>query len=108
VLATLSSRISGLIAVPPRGSKLERANAVSSLVEAGNVYLPHPEIAPWVGAFIEELADFPNGENDDQVDAASQALARMLHPKSGTIREVIAQSVSWASPEAPAAWSQGW
>jgi predicted phage terminase large subunit-like protein len=36
-----------------------RAAAVSSLVEAGNVYLPHPEYAPWVNDFIEECAAFP-------------------------------------------------
>ena len=28
--------------------------------------------------FLEETAGFPNGSHDDQVDAASQALTRLL------------------------------
>jgi phage terminase large subunit-like protein len=46
-------------------------------VESGNVYLPHPSIAPWVEAFIEECCSFPNGKNDDQVDQMTQALNRL-------------------------------
>jgi predicted phage terminase large subunit-like protein len=53
-----------------------RAAAVSPLIEAGNIYLPHPEHAPWVNDFIEECAAFPNGAHDDQVDAMTQALLR--------------------------------
>jgi predicted phage terminase large subunit-like protein len=49
---------------------------VSPLIEAGNVYLPHPDCAPWIGEFIEECAAFPNGAHDDQVDAMTQALLR--------------------------------
>ena len=44
------------------------------MVEAGNVYLPHPMLVPWVEAFLEETAAFPNGRHDDQVDAMTQAL----------------------------------
>jgi predicted phage terminase large subunit-like protein len=49
---------------------------VSPLIEAGNVYLPHPDYAPWVRDFIEECAAFPYGAHDDQVDAMTQALLR--------------------------------
>ena len=49
---------------------------VSPLIEAGNVYLPHPQLAPWVNDLIEECAAFPNGAHDDQVDAMTQALLR--------------------------------
>jgi len=76
VIATLKKEISGLIPVEPQGSKESRAWAVSPEVEAGNVYLPDPSIAPWVHDFIEECAAFPNGANDDQVDAMTQALMR--------------------------------
>jgi predicted phage terminase large subunit-like protein len=62
--------------VTPEGGKVSRAPAVSPLIEAGNVYLPHPQIAPWVNDFIEECAAFPNGRHDDQVDAMTQALLR--------------------------------
>jgi predicted phage terminase large subunit-like protein len=77
VLAALQHEISGLIAVNPAGGKVARAQAVSPQVESGNVYLPHPAIAPWVDAFIEECAKFPNGKNDDQVDQMTQALNRL-------------------------------
>jgi predicted phage terminase large subunit-like protein len=62
--------------VNPSGGKIARAAAVSPLIEAGNVYLPHPAYAPWVNDFIEECAAFPNGAHDDQVDAMTQALIR--------------------------------
>jgi predicted phage terminase large subunit-like protein len=64
--------------VNPQGGKITRAAAISALVEAGNVYLPHPDYAPWVNDFIEECAAFPNGAHDDQVDAMTQALLRWI------------------------------
>ena len=66
-----------MIEVNPEGGKLARAHAISPQVESGNIYLPHPAIAPWVETFIEEAAAFPNGRNDDQVDAMTQALNRL-------------------------------
>jgi hypothetical protein len=51
---------------------------VSPFVEAGNVHLPSPSIAPWVGDFIEELRAFPAAAHDDQVDAMTQALQRIF------------------------------
>lgn len=77
VVATLKGEISGLIEVSPQGGKEARANAISYLVEAGNVYLPDPTVMPWIDDFREEAAAFPNGKNDDQVDAMSQALVRL-------------------------------
>jgi predicted phage terminase large subunit-like protein len=77
VIAALKKEISGLIEVEPQGSKESRAAAVTPQVEAGNVYLPERELHPWVSDFIEEHASFPNGAHDDQVDACSQALARL-------------------------------
>jgi predicted phage terminase large subunit-like protein len=77
VIATLKHEIAGLIAVNPEGGKEVRAHAVSAQIEAGNVYLPDPTIAPWITGFIEECAAFPNGAYDDQVDAMSQALNRL-------------------------------
>ena len=77
VIQTLQHEIAGLIAVNPEGGKIARAQAVPPQIESGNVYLPHPVIASWVGLFIEEAASFPNGANDDQVDQMSQALHRL-------------------------------
>lgn len=78
VINSLSTTVSGMIPVEPDGSKLARARAISPFVEAGQVFLPSPELCPWVGQFIEEHASFPNGVYDDQVDATSQAINRML------------------------------
>ena len=77
VVATLRHEIAGLIAVNPDGGKLARAQAVSPQIESGNVYLPHPALAPWVEEFIEECTAFPNGRHDDQVDQMTQALNRL-------------------------------
>lgn len=76
VISSLKDSISGIIAVNPLGGKEARANAVSSIVESGCVYLPHPAIFPWVRDFLAEVSSFPRGAHDDQVDAMTQALAR--------------------------------
>lgn len=76
LIDTLKREITGLIAVEPMGSKEARFAAVSPQIEAGNVYLPDPNIHPWVQDLIEEAAAFPNGAHDDTVDAMSQALLR--------------------------------
>lgn len=81
VLQTLEKEIPGLIGVNPEGGKQARANAVSPLFEAGNVYVPTPDKAPWVGEWREEMATFPMARHDDDVDATTQAL-NYLHSKS--------------------------
>lgn len=78
VIQTLRSKISGIVAVNPRGDKVARAHAVTPTCESGNVYLPHPAIAPWVNDLIEELAAFPNAAYKDQVDTLTQALSRLM------------------------------
>jgi predicted phage terminase large subunit-like protein len=77
VIQELRHEVMGLIEVHPEGGKIARANAVSPQVESGNVYLPHPAIAPWVEDLLNETAAFPNGSHDDQVDAMTQALNRL-------------------------------
>lgn len=78
VIASLRRAVSGIVPEIPTESKEARVYAVSPLVEAGNVHLPDPSLAPWVGKFIEECAAFPQGAHDDQVDAFSQALNRLI------------------------------
>jgi predicted phage terminase large subunit-like protein len=81
VIQMLSREIGGILPVNPSGGKIARAQAVSALVEAGNIFLPHPDYAPWVNDFIEECAAFPNGAHDDQVDAMTQILLRWNRPR---------------------------
>lgn len=86
VIATLQNDIPGVIAVTPEGGKESRAHAVTRFVQAGNVYLPHPALYPWVTEFIKQHSDFPGGSHDDEVDqftqAATQLLARMPIPQA--------------------------
>ncbi len=85
VIQMLAHEIPGLLPVNPQGGKIARASAVSPLIEAGNVYLPHPAWQPWVHDFIEECAVFPNGAHDDQVDAMTQALLRWHMAQEETV-----------------------
>lgn len=78
VIASLRKEVPGVIPEEPHGGKLARASAVSPLVEAGNVYLPAPALAPWVGDYVDQLAAFPTGAHDDEVDQTSQALNRLV------------------------------
>jgi predicted phage terminase large subunit-like protein len=84
VIQLLSHEIPGLLPLNPQSGKVARAQAISPLVEAGNIYLPHPDYAPWVNDFIEECFQFPNGAHDDQVDAMTQALVRWHQPVDQT------------------------
>jgi predicted phage terminase large subunit-like protein len=88
VVAQLRNEISGLILNRPEGDKVQRAHAVSGILEAGNVLVPGAALndgsgfdtartPAWVQELIEECAAFPNAANDDQVDSVTQALLRM-------------------------------
>jgi len=83
VIDVLKNRVSGIIPIEPDGSKIARAHAVTSFWEAGNIYLPHPDVAPWINEFVSELTAFPAGAHDDQVDAMTQALRRLYPSFSG-------------------------
>jgi predicted phage terminase large subunit-like protein len=71
-IATLQQRIPGINAVDATRSKWDRAYATSDELNAGNWYLPHPQVAPWVNDFLFEASSFPRGKHDDWVDAWSQ------------------------------------
>jgi predicted phage terminase large subunit-like protein len=56
------------------GEKAVRADPLASQAEVSNVKLV---VGAWNEDFIDELTSFPNGANDDQVDAASGAFLRL-------------------------------
>jgi predicted phage terminase large subunit-like protein len=59
---------------PSRGNdKIVRVNAIADLFSSGKVWAPDTR---WAREVIEEVAAFPNGDNDDFVDTTSQALLR--------------------------------
>ena len=76
VIDALSKTVPGLTPVKPIGGKAARAHAIEALVEAGNVYIPSVEVAPWVPAFLGQIEAFSGqeGGRDDMVDTATQAL----------------------------------
>ncbi len=92
IVAMLKKKIPGFIEVEPEGSKESRVAATAPYWEAGNIWLPHPDIAPWIHDFVEELVNFPNAPNDDQVDAATQAISRLIGKLVGEFTRNLIQN----------------
>ncbi len=80
IISTLRKSVSGIVPIEPEGGKEARLQAVSPLFEAGNVHLP--KRAPWLADYVTEVTLFPHAKNDDQVDATSQALLKMIERRS--------------------------
>lgn len=59
--------------ITPKLGKFDRALACVDVIETGRVWLPVD--APWLETFLFEASNFPNGKNDDQVDAMTQYLS---------------------------------
>ncbi len=97
VVDLLRDEIRGIIPVKPQGGKIERAAACAPTVEAGNVYLPRATAQNgrripgrvWVDDFIEQLAAFPMGAHDDDVDAFTQLLLRWRRRPGVSSGEII-------------------
>ena len=65
----------GLYAVTryrPQADKVMRMHAQTATIENGFVHLP--QAAPWLAEYLHELAVFPHGRHDDQVDSTAQFL----------------------------------
>lgn len=85
IISSLETVVPGLTPVNVAGNgKVARAEAVSPFLKAGNVHVPTMEVAladPQLvfdpEGLIFEATAFPFGRHDDQVDAASQALAEL-------------------------------
>lgn len=89
VISALSQKVPGIVGVEVKGSKEARAQASSPACEAGNIFLPRPEYAPWIDDFVEELANFPKGKWNDNVDAFTQALDRLFGGVVFNIEELL-------------------
>lgn len=66
--------------IKPQGDKVMRLQAQTATIEAGRVWIPRE--APWLHDYLHELAMFPKGRHDDQVDSTAQALAYIGKPSS--------------------------
>lgn len=106
VIAALKREIPGIVAVNPKGDKVQRAFAVTPAIEAGNVWLVgrmQPDglnvdtaVTPaWVQEFVNECAEFPLSAEDDQVDAMSQALLRL---QASTMSAAVIKSGQKGAP----------
>lgn len=80
VISLLRNSIAGLVPVNPDGGKVARASAILPDLEAGNIYLP--KNVGWIDEFLHEASAFPRGAHDDQVDAMTQAIRRMMFSDS--------------------------
>lgn len=80
VISLLRNSIAGLVPVNPDGGKVARASAILPDLEAGNIYLPRN--VGWIDEFLHEASAFPRGAHDDQVDAMTQAIRRMMFSDS--------------------------
>ena len=84
VIEMLSEAIAGIVPFIPQGDKMARANACVPTVEAHNIRLKREEC--WLDEFKNELGAFPNGANDDLVDAFTQAILTMV--QSGSLAKL--------------------
>lgn len=81
LISMLARRIVGIVPITPHGSKVARAAAWAPLCESGHMWIPEPgSIAARfdVSKYLDEVASFPTGKHDDQVDQTSQAADRLL------------------------------
>ncbi len=56
----------------PQTDKVMRMHAQTATIENGFVHLP--QAAPWLAEYLHELAVFPKGRHDDQVNSTAQFL----------------------------------
>lgn len=97
VMAQLRNQLPGIVGEIPQGSKEARAYATTPYLEAGNIYLPSPSLAPWAAEAVEEYAIFPNGANDDRVDTYTMAVNRLLiQPLEGEVPDSRTEEEMWA------------
>jgi predicted phage terminase large subunit-like protein len=73
IIDVIGRKYRAVIPVNPSGGKEARANAVSPMVEAGNVHLRKDKD----GDMIEELVDFPLSDHDDDTDCMTQYLNKV-------------------------------
>jgi predicted phage terminase large subunit-like protein len=84
VIQTLKNEIPGIIPSPIDGGLVALANSLTGYCEAGNWYLPNPNLYPWVLDFIEIFAAYPNGKHDDDVSACCHANRRLFDSMSNS------------------------
>lgn len=91
---TLESEIPGIILTPTFGSKVTKAAAWTPYLEAGNIFFP--DFEPWTNDVISEHEKFPNGANDDNIDALGIGVMQLLkNPSYNIAVDTEAQKSNW-------------
>lgn len=85
IITVLKNKVSGIIPVTPKESKVARAYAATPFFEAGDIFIPHPDEADWVDGYVDEMLSFPNGEHDDDVDSTTQYINNIKRSKNSII-----------------------
>jgi predicted phage terminase large subunit-like protein len=62
----------------PKCDKIMRLHSQTAIIENGFVHIP--ETAPWLAEYLHEMAVFPKGKHDDQVDSTAQFLDWFKRP----------------------------
>jgi predicted phage terminase large subunit-like protein len=84
----------------PKSSKLTRSGPFNAACERGDVKLV---AGPWIDDFLEELASFPNGKHDDQVDSAVGAYEELVASNPPMDSDDWQRIVSYDRPSGSAA-----
>ena len=93
----------------PKESKQMRMARQAIAIESGTVYIPYE--AHWLPEYLYELAMFPNGKYNDQVDSTSQALDIISHPQiksAGFLRLVREDNAARGIPSASISVAQNY
>ena len=64
-----------VVTSPESGDKITRAEPLASQINVGNVLMLRGN---WNDPLIDEMRMFPNGTNDDQIDALSRSFAELI------------------------------
>lgn len=71
----LDRQVPGMIPVKVTGQVVPGKFATTAyLWHAGNIILPDPSIAPWVGEYVETIVSVPQAPHDDDAAATAHAL----------------------------------
>jgi predicted phage terminase large subunit-like protein len=92
VIETLTGSVPGVIAVNPDGGKAARAYAMQPEHEAGNIWLPDPEVDATIETFVSASSSFTGAEggDDDEVDAMTQYVNwRRVRDKSNGLSDLL-------------------
>ncbi|MFA9272273.1 MAG: phage terminase large subunit, partial [Baekduiaceae bacterium] len=78
VITLMTGGLSSLKLIPytPKSSKIGRARVTHFSMQAGAIWYPMPDQAPWVGEVVEQHVAFTGAEGgvDDDIDAESQLM----------------------------------